>query len=155
MLDLTPLKSSGNPGRAAQQRVRLILADDHQGVLEEVVGLLSPEFDILRTVDRGTALMVAVEELRPDAVIADVEMPELGGIEAGEQILRLGLCDAVVVLTMHNEANLVKRALQAGIRGYVLKVDAAEELIAAIHAVVDGGKYLSRGVSRAGDPLGI
>lgn len=132
---------------APQQRSRLVLADDHPDVLEEVRRLLEFEFDVLRTVDGGAALVRAADELRPDVVISDIQMAGTGGIEAGGQILREGLCNAVIVLTMHNEPHLVGRALLAGIRGYVLKVDAGDELIPAVHAVLGGGSYLSRGVS--------
>ena len=127
-------------------RTRLVLADDRGDVLDEIRQLLEPDFDILRTVNQGAALVEAVAELRPDVVVSDVRMPILGGIEAGSQILRDGLCSAVIMLTMYDEPHLVTKALQAGIRGYVLKVDAGEELIPAVHEVFGGGKYLSQGV---------
>jgi DNA-binding NarL/FixJ family response regulator len=130
-----------------QRRPRLVLADDHPDILDEVRGLLASGFDVLCTVTESNALLQAVAELRPDAVISDIRMPGLGGIEAGRQIVRQGLSNAVIVLSMCNEPHLVGKALQAGIRGYVLKVDASEELIPAIHAVLGGGSYLSRGVS--------
>jgi DNA-binding NarL/FixJ family response regulator len=125
----------------------LVLADDHLEVLDEIRDLLASDFDVLRTVAEGHALIQAVAELSPDAVISDIQMPGLDGIEAGGRILRQGLCNAVVVLTMYNEPHLVRKALQAGIRGYVLKVDAGEELIPAVIAVLAGGSYLSRSVS--------
>ena len=125
---------------------RLVLADDHPDVLDEIRDLLASEFDVLRTVNEGVALIEATAELRPDAVISDIRMPGLGGIEAGRQILQRGLCRAVVVLTMYRERHLVSKALQAGIRGYVLKVDASDELIPAVYAVLSGGSYVSRGV---------
>jgi DNA-binding NarL/FixJ family response regulator len=73
-------------------------------------------------------------------------MPRLGGLQAAEQILGRGLSEAVVVLSMYPDAHLVKAALQAGIRAYVLKVDAGEELVPAIYAALRGERYLSRGV---------
>jgi len=129
-----------------QRRPRLVLADDHLGVLDEVRRLVAPEFDVLCAVAEGNALIQAVAELRPDAVISDIRMPGLGGLEAGGQIVRQGLCNAVIVLTMYKEPYLAGKARQAGIRGYVLKVDASDELIPAIYAVLGGGSYLSRGV---------
>jgi len=75
-------------------------------------------------------------------------MPGMDGIESGARILQNKLCPAIVILTMHDAPPLVEKALQAGIRGYVLKVDASEELVPAIHIVVQGGKYLSQGVAR-------
>jgi DNA-binding NarL/FixJ family response regulator len=132
---------------AQPRKSRLVLADDHLDVLEAIRYLLASDFEVLHTVAEGHALIQAVAELSPDAVISDIQMPGLDGIEAGGRILRQGLCDAVVVLTMYNEPHLVRKALQAGIRGYVLKVDAGEELIPAVNAVLAGGSYLSRSVS--------
>jgi CheY-like chemotaxis protein len=148
--------TGGSPGPPAwlnvteneqERKPRLVLADDHLDVLEAIRYLLASDFDILRTAAEGHALVQAAAELSPDAVVSDIQMPGLDGIEAGGRIIRQGLCNAVVVLTMYNEPHLVRKALQAGIRGYVLKVDAGEELIPAVNAVLAGGSYLSRGVS--------
>jgi len=98
-------------------------------------------------VNEGLSLIQAACELRPDAIISDIHMPRLNGIDAGQQILQKGLCQAVIVLTMYNERQFVDSAMQAGIRGYVLKVEAGEELIPALETVLGGGIYLSRGVS--------
>ena len=115
-------------------------------VREAVCQLLDSEFEVLRTVGEGAALVDAARELKPDAVVTDVQMPHMGGIEASEQLLSRGLCEAVVVLSMYPDAHLVKAALQAGIRAYVLKVDASEELIPAINAALRSERYLSQGV---------
>jgi DNA-binding NarL/FixJ family response regulator len=131
---------------ANRSRPRLVLADDRGDVLDEIRELLASEFDILREVNQGSALVEAAIELQPDAVISDVRMPGIGGIDAGAQILRVGACSAVIVLTMYNEPHLVTKAIAAGIRGYVLKVDAGEELIPAVYEVLGGGRYLSQGV---------
>ena len=77
-----------------------MLADDREDVLNEIRQLLAPDFDILRAVNHGAALVEAVAELRPDVVVSDVRMPVLGGIEAGSQILRDGLCGAVMNATV-------------------------------------------------------
>ena len=130
------------------ERLRVVIADDRPDVLGEIRCLLAPEFDVAGSAPDGSALIRAVGELRPDAVISDIRMPGMNGIDAGRQILDEGLCKAVIVLTMHNEPQFVDSAMQAGIRGYVLKVEASEELIPAVRAVVDGGAYLSRGVRR-------
>src|SRR4051794_1783376 len=130
----------------SQPRPRLVLADDRPDVLEEIQQLLAAEFDVLRTVDRGGALVEAALELRPDAVVSDVRMPGIGGIDAAAEILRKGACGAVIVLSMYGEPHLVQKSIDAGIRGYVLKVDAGNELIPAVHEVLGGGRYLSRGV---------
>lgn len=139
------------PGRAEGshregRRYRLVLADDHPDVRREISRLLDPEFEVLRAVSDGAALVSAVVELRPDAVISDIEMPKPGGIEAASEILERGLCEAIVVLSMYFDAELVQAAVEAGIRGYVLKLDAGDELIPAVYAVLSGERYLSSGV---------
>jgi DNA-binding NarL/FixJ family response regulator len=130
------------------KRCRVVLADDHQDLLEEIRYLLAPEFDVVGSVKEGLALIQAVFELRPDAVISDIKMPRLNGIDAGRQILEKGLCKAVIALTTYNEPPFVDSAMQAGIRGYVLKIEASEELVPAVRTVVSGGIYLSQGVCR-------
>jgi DNA-binding NarL/FixJ family response regulator len=94
----------------------------------------------------GLALVAAAQELRPDVVISDIQMPELGGIEAGTQVLQRGHCAAVIILSMYPDRHLVQTAMQAGIRGYVLKLDASDELIPAVYAALRGECYLSVGL---------
>jgi DNA-binding NarL/FixJ family response regulator len=127
---------------------RVVLADDHEDVLHEIRALLDHQFDILSSVTDGLALIEAARESKPDVVISDVQMPGLNGIEACRRIVQNGSCRAAIILTIYNDFQLVKKALQAGIRGYVLKVDAGEELASAVHAVLDGSVYLSQRVRR-------
>jgi DNA-binding NarL/FixJ family response regulator len=117
-------------------------------MLEELRHLLARDFDVVAAVTQGHALISAVSRLKPDAVVSDINMPQLDGIEAGRRIVRDGLCSAVVILTVYNEQQLVQSALEAGIRGYVLKTDAGEELSRAVQAVLLGGAYVSSGVAR-------
>ena len=128
------------------KKPRIVLADDHPGMVEEIRLLLAREFDIVGSVDEGRALLSAVSQLRPDVVVSDLDMPLMDGLETGRRILRSGLCPAVIILTQYNEPELVHSALESGIRGYVLKVDAGEELALAVQTVAGGGTYLSSGV---------
>jgi len=136
------------PESQARRPYRIVLADDHADILEEVRCLLAPDFDVVRAVKEGLALIDAAAELRPDAVICDIYMPGPNGIECGVQILQRRFCDAVILLSMYNQPHLVSKAIEEGIRGYVLKEDAGAELTAAIYAVVAGRQYLSHGVRR-------
>ncbi len=114
--------------------------------MEEIFRLLSPEFDVLRAVRHGQALLDAAAELLPDAVVTDVNMPVMDGIVACECLFQRGFHGAVVLLTMHAETALQERAFRAGARAYVLKIDAAEDLIPAVHAALAGRNYRSRSV---------
>ena len=147
-----PVEAKANRQRSdsLQAPPRVALADDHMDVLEEIRSLLEPEFQVVCSANEGSALVQAVRESRPDGVVADIHMPGLSGIEAGKEIVRRGLCNSVVMLTMHNDPDLIQAARSAGIRGYVLKEDAGEELIPALRAVLAGGRYVSRRVRAAG-----
>ena len=130
--------------------LRIALADDHAGILEEIQSLLEPEFQVVCSASEGAALIKAVHASKPDGVVADVQMPGINGIDAGREIVQRGLCNSIVMLSMYNEPALIETALRAGIRGYVLKEDAGEELIPALREVLSGGRYLSRRVRTAG-----
>jgi DNA-binding NarL/FixJ family response regulator len=127
-------------------KTRVVLADDHRDLLTEIERLLTPEFDIIATAQDGVALLEVTAELKPDVVITDVEMPRMGGLDASRAILRQGLCKAIVVLSMHGEPLVVKRALGAGVQGFVLKTDAGDELSPAVNTAIGGGTYLSQGI---------
>jgi DNA-binding NarL/FixJ family response regulator len=132
--------------KRSDRAFRVVLADDHEDVLDEVRALLNPDFEILISVTDGLTLIDAVREWKPDVVISDFKMPGLSGVEACCHILQNGFCGAAIILTMYSDVQLVKNALRAGIRGYVLKVDAGEELVTAVRDVLSGSTYLSHGV---------
>jgi DNA-binding NarL/FixJ family response regulator len=136
-------------GLGLTARLRLVVADDHPRLLEEIRDLLNCEFDVVQAVGGGLELVKAAERIRPDAVVSDISMPGLNGIEAGQRILEGGTCGAVLLLTMHDDPQLIARAMEVGIRGYILKVDAAEELIEGVRAVNRGETYLSRRIRAA------
>jgi DNA-binding NarL/FixJ family response regulator len=128
------------------RKPRLLLADDHADILLETRALLATEFEVVGTAGDGIALISAALQLKPDVVVTDAMMPRLNGIEASREILRRQLCTAIVLLTVYGDPELVKTALDAGIRGYVLKVNAGDELISAVHEVLRGGTFVSPNV---------
>ncbi|HXZ28716.1 MAG TPA: response regulator transcription factor [Terriglobales bacterium] len=122
---------------------RLLLADDHTLVAEACKSLLEPEFQVVGIVPDGRALLRAALEHRPDAVVVDVGMPLLNGLDAGEQIKRLLPAVKLVYLTMEAAPELAAEAFRRGASGYVLKSAAAEELVTALRRVLRGESYLS------------
>lgn len=127
----------------------MVLADDHLDVLEETRSLLAPDFLVVSWAADANSLLQAVRDSKPEVVVTDIRMPGRSGIDAGREIVRQGLCKSVVVLSLYNDPQLIQSALDSGIRGYVLKEDAGEELASALRAVLAGGCYLSRGAAAA------
>jgi DNA-binding NarL/FixJ family response regulator len=124
-------------------RPRVLLADDHRIVAEGLKGLLTSEFELLGLVEDGRALVREAKKLRPDVIVADITMPHLNGIDALEQLKKNDPRVKVVFLTMHREVAYARRALEAGASGFVLKHSAPEELVTAIHAALNGQKYIT------------
>jgi DNA-binding NarL/FixJ family response regulator len=124
-------------------RLRVVLGDDNADLLQEIGELLSPEFDLVGAVENGKLLVAAAQSFKPDVVVTDINMPEMDGIDAARRILALGFCDVIVALSVTNDQEIVKTALDAGIAGYVLKENAGEELVHAIHSAVQGKPFLS------------
>src|SRR5262245_42097017 len=112
-------------------RPRIVIADDHQILAEGLRGLLEPEFEVVAVVADGRELVAAARELQPDAIVADITMPSLNGIDAVAQLHALGVRARVVFLTMHQDVAYARRAMEAGAAGYVLKHSVAAELVTA------------------------
>jgi len=125
------------------RRPTVLLADDHPIVVEGLRSILEQEFDLVGTVKDGRALLAAAEDLKPDVILADISMPLLNGLEAVQQLKRDGPAVKVVFLTMHTDADMAMAAFEAGASGYVVKESAGEELVSAIHAVLNGRLYVS------------
>ncbi len=128
-------------------RPRLLLADDHRIVAEGLRSILAPKFDLLGIVEDGRELVAAAMRLTPDVIIADISMPQLNGMDAVVQLRERGCRAKIVFLTMHKDVTYAVRALEIGASGFVLKHSASTELLAAIHAALDGKTYLSNEIS--------
>jgi DNA-binding NarL/FixJ family response regulator len=110
---------------------------------EGLKSLLTTEFELVGIVEDGIALIKAARDLRPDVIIADITMPHLNGIEALMRLKQDNPQVRVVFLTMHMEMAYVRRALEVGALGYVLKHSAPSELIAAVRAAQKGRTWLA------------
>ena len=129
---------------------RILLADDHVVVRQGLKALLEREgFDIVAEASDGREASRLARDLSPDVAILDIAMPLLNGIETGRAIARRCPSVRTIALTVHTENHYVLAALEAGFSGYVLKSQAAAQLVRAIQEVSRGAVYLSPGVSRA------
>src|SRR5262245_16036538 len=126
------------------QRPRIVLAEDHAEMAEQLRGLLVSEFDVVAVVANGQALLHAAEVTHPDVVVTDIVMPELDGIAATAALLAKQPAVRVVLVTVHDEPELVERGQAAGALGFVSKHRAGYELLPAVKAVLRGERYVSR-----------
>lgn len=124
-------------------RPKILLADDHTIVLEGLQRLVVEEFELVGAVRDGQALLRTAKETKPDVIVTDISMPVMNGIEAVRRLRDDHVEAKLIVLTMHSDVQLAVEALRAGVSGYLLKHSAGEELIRAVHEVLDGRTYLS------------
>jgi DNA-binding NarL/FixJ family response regulator len=125
------------------RRTRVLLADDHQMLVDALKGVLEPKFEVVGTVRDGRALLQEAAKLQPEVVVVDVAMPELNGLDAARQIKHNMPNVKVVFMTMNEDPDLVGEAFRAGASAFLLKQAAAFELTDAIDKVLKGGSYVT------------
>ncbi len=128
-------------------RPRVLLAEDHAETAEHLRKLLRVDFDVIASVEDGDALVDAAERLSPDVIVTDIAMPGIDGIAAVVLIRRKDPNARIVFVTVHAESMFVEAGLEAGALGYLLKDTAGDELVAAVHAVLAGRRYVSSSLS--------
>ena len=118
-------------------KLDVLVADDHDIVRRGLRDLLEkqPGWKVVAEATNGKEAVEKAKQLKPDVSILDISMPSLDGLEAARQILASGSPTKVLILTMHHSDPLIQQMLKAGVRGYVLKSDAASELVQAVEAL--------------------
>jgi DNA-binding NarL/FixJ family response regulator len=124
-------------------RARILLADDHPGVMETVKQLLAIDFDVVAAVENGKLAVEAVAALDPDVVILDISMPVMNGTEAASRLRKSGSRAKVIFLTVQTQPDFVTAAFLAGALGYVLKPHLSTDLVPAIREVLEGRIFAS------------
>src|SRR5437868_2466652 len=116
------------------KKTRILIADDHQVVRKGIGVLLGgrPEWEICGEASNGREAVDAAARLKPDLVIMDISMPEMNGLEATRHILKDNPRIEILILSVHESEQLVHDVLSAGARGYILKTDAGDDLVAAV-----------------------
>ena len=128
---------------------KVLIADDH-GVVRKGLRLLLeqyPEMVVIGEAANGREAVTMAATLSPQVVVLDVGMPILNGIEAAEQILKTNSQIGVILLTMHADESYVLRALHVGVKGYLLKESAEDDLLLAIRSVANGKPFFSRAIN--------
>ncbi len=122
-------------------RPRVLLADDYAGLLTAWRRLLEPEFEVVGCVRDGRALLEAATALVPDVIVADLSMPQMNGLDACRQIKSAMPGTRIVLVTAGGDEWVARAACAAGASAFVLKHSAADDLVAAIQAVLVGNTY--------------
>jgi len=130
--------------------LRLLLADDHEIVRKGLRALLEaePGWQVAAEAADGRDAVEKAQQIKPDIAILDISMPSLNGLEATRQIVKGISQTKVLVLTMHDSDPLIQRVLEAGARGYLLKSDAARDLVAAVDALHRNKTFFTRKVAQ-------
>ncbi|HXM22136.1 MAG TPA: response regulator transcription factor [Terriglobales bacterium] len=117
--------------------VRILVADDHPVVRHGLRTLLGghPEWEIVDEAADGLEAVAKADRLKPDVVVLDITMPKMSGLEACRIIRRTTPASEILIVTQHDSPQMMREALEAGARGYVVKSNAARDLLAAVEAV--------------------
>ncbi len=130
-------------------KIKVMIADDHALVREGIMAFLRmhDEIEITGEAANGIEAIQKAKELRPDIILMDIAMPELGGIEATLEIKKTMPEIKILILTQYDDKAYVSRLLKAGVSGYILKHAVGTDLIAAIKAVAQGESYLHSSIA--------
>lgn len=128
---------------------RILVADDHEVVRKGLISLLQsqPDWQVCGEAADGREAVEKAQQLKPDVVILDIGMPSLNGLEATRQILKTNPQARVLILTLHDSDQVVREVLNAGARGFLLKSDAARDLVAAVEALRRDKTYFTSKVA--------
>jgi DNA-binding NarL/FixJ family response regulator len=125
--------------------LRIFLADDHEIVRYGVRTLLEihGEWTVVGEASDGAAAIEGVLSCEPDIAVLDIGMPKIDGLTAARKILASGAAAKILILSLHDSKNVIRQVVDSGARGFVLKSDAARDLIAAVEAIQGGGTFFT------------
>lgn len=125
-------------------KIKVLIADDHALVREGIMAFLklSSDIEVIGQASNGLEAIEKTIQAKPDVVLMDISMPELGGIEATLEIKKREPDIKILILTQYDDKEYVSRLLKAGVSGYILKHAVGTDLITAIRAVAKGESYL-------------
>ena len=131
-------------------KVHVLLVDDYEPFRQFVSSVLGsiPDLEIIGEASDGLDAVQKAEELKPDLILLDIGLPKLSGIEAAHRISRLVPAAKILFVSQENDKDVVAAALSNGAKGYVLKLDANRELLAAVESVLRGKHFVSTGVPK-------
>jgi len=133
----------------AGKKIRVLLAEDHTLVRQGFRRILEddPRITVVGEASTGLAAIEQCKEIKPDVVVMDLSMPELGGLEASAEILKEDPQIKILILSMYSNEAYVRKAFELGAKGYILKNAIELDLTRAVIALAEGGAYMSPGIS--------
>jgi two-component system, NarL family, nitrate/nitrite response regulator NarL len=134
----------------SDRRIKVVLVDDHHIVLDGLESLLQqePEFQVLASLRSGEEVLDLLKTQQPQILLTDFSLPGISGIDFVRHVRRLYPQIKIIVLSMHDEAHIIKSVLKEGVEGYLLKNIQHSELKSAIRHVAQGLPYVSPEVTR-------
>jgi DNA-binding NarL/FixJ family response regulator len=137
-------------------KLKVLLVDDHALVRRGFRRMLEdePSFQVVGEASDGLEAVQLAEQLRPGVIVMDCALPQINGIEASRRILAKQPETAILMLSMHSEDTLIRQALEAGAKGYVLKNAMDLDLVSAIKKVAEGKTVLDPQITRSGNLRG-
>jgi DNA-binding NarL/FixJ family response regulator len=132
-------------------KIRVVLADDHQQMIAIVRRTLGEEFEVVGAVEDGKQAVNAVLTLNPDALVIDISMPILNGLQAAKQLRTANCQTKIIFLSIYDGPDFLDAAFSAGASGYVTKARLSTDLIPAIHEAMLGQIFVSRSLTMQRD----
>lgn len=130
--------------------IKVLLVDDHPMVRDGIMSCLAfyDDVEVIGTAKNGMEAIALIPTLAPNVIMMDISMPELNGIDATEQILEISPHSKILIFSMHDNAEYITNAVQAGASGYILKNTDAEEVYQAIIQVAQGHQYFGENIAK-------
>jgi len=131
--------------------IKIIIADDHPVVIEGVKSIISAgrgNIKIIGEYSNGRELLKDFARKRADVYILNISMPVLNGLETAEKLVKMYPEVKIIILSMYDNRGLVEKAVKCGVKGYVLKENAADEIVAAVIKIHKGGSFFSKQVKK-------
>jgi DNA-binding NarL/FixJ family response regulator len=131
------------------ERIRIVLADDHPVVLKGLKMLVEEDRRniVVGEAPNGEKALACIRDLQPDLAILDIDMPKLDGFAIAREMGRLKLPTKIIFLTLHDDEKVFDAAMKLGVKGYLLKESAMQEIAAAIESVISEGTYISSAIA--------